>query len=187
MAIRNIVKLPDDRLWDASEPVKHIDASIHKLVDDMFETMYDAPGIGLAGIQIGMPKRVITMDLSKKDSGQHRRVFINAEIIWRSEEKTISEEGCLSIPDYYQEVERAARVKVKYLELDGKMHELEADGLLAICLQHEIDHINGVLFIDYFTRLKRNLVIKKFAKAAGVTKPTDVLTSPKVIKKRVRA
>ena len=142
------------------------DAGIRALVDDMFETMYDAPGIGLAAIQIGVAKRVVTMDLSKKEESHEPRVFINPEITWASKEKSTHEEGCLSIPDYYEEVERPAKVKVKYLDLDGKTHETEVKGLLATCLQHEIDHINGVLFIDHLSRLKRSLIIKKFTKAA---------------------
>ncbi len=166
MAVREIIKLPDKRLRLNSEPVKRIDAGIHKLVDDLFETMYDAPGIGLAAIQIGVAKRVFTTDLSKKEDDLEPLVFINAEITWKSEEKATYEEGCLSIPEYYEEVERPAQVKVKYLDLDGKTHEVEAKGLLAVCLQHEIDHINGVLFIDHISKLKRDRVVKKFAKAA---------------------
>jgi len=165
MAVREIIKLPDKRLRLVSEPVKRVDAGVRKLVDDMFETMYKAPGIGLAAIQIGDPKRVITLDLSKKENDHQPRVFVNPEIIWKSEEKTTREEGCLSIPDYYEEVERPSQVKVKYLDLDGKSHEIKADGLLATCLQHEIDHINGVLFIDHISKLKRDRVIKKFTKA----------------------
>jgi peptide deformylase len=164
MAVRDIIKLPDKRLRLVSEPVKRIDDGIRKLVDDMFDTMYKAPGIGLAAIQIGVPKRVIILDLSKKEDDHKPLVFINAEVTWTSEEKY--EEGCLSIPEYYEEVERPANVKVKYLDLDGKAHETEAKGLLATCLQHEIDHINGVLFIDHLSRLKRSLIIKKFTKAA---------------------
>ena len=149
MAVREIIKLPDKRLRLKSEPVKRIDAGIRKLVEDMFETMYDAPGIGLAAIQIGVAKRVVTMDLSKKDDEREPQVFINPEVTWTSDEKATYEEGCLSIPEYYEEVERPAQVKVKYLDLDGKAHEIEADGLFATCLQHEIDHTNGVLFIDH--------------------------------------
>jgi peptide deformylase len=173
MALREIIKLPDKRLRLVSEPVKQVDAGIKKLVDDMFETMYDAPGIGLAAIQLGVAKRVITMDLSKKEGDHKPQVFINAEITWTSDDKANYEEGCLSIPEYYEEVERPAEVKVKYLDLDGKSHEITAKGLLATCLQHEIDHINGILFIDHLSRLKRSLVIKKFTKAAKntATKP----------------
>lgn len=166
MAVREIIKLPDKRLRLASEPVKTIDASIRKLVDDMLETMYDAPGIGLAAIQIAVAKCVVTMDLSKKSDEHHPRVFINPEITWRSSEKVTHEEGCLSIPEYYEEVERPAEVKVKYLDLDGKPHEITAKGLFATCIQHEVDHTNGVLFIDYLSKLKRDRVTKKFTKAA---------------------
>jgi peptide deformylase len=166
MALREIIKLPDKRLRLVSEPVKRIDAGIRKLVEEMFETMYDAPGIGLAAIQVGVAKRVVTMDLSKKEGEHTPQVFINPELIWSSEDKSTHEEGCLSIPEYYEEVERPAQVKVKYLDLDGKAHEIEAKGLLATCIQHEIDHTNGVLFIDYLSKLKRDRVIKKFTKAA---------------------
>ena len=166
MAVREIITLPDKRLRLVSEPVKRIDADIRKLIDDLFATMYDAPGIGLAAIQIGVPKRVITLDLSKKEDNHEPQVLINPEIVWTSDETGKYEEGCLSIPEYYEEVERPAEVKVKYLDLDGKAHEIDAKGLLATCLQHEIDHTNGVLFIDHLSRLKRNLVIKKFTKAA---------------------
>jgi len=166
MAVRDIIKLPDKRLRLASEPVKHVDAGVKKLIEDMFDTMYKAPGIGLAAIQIGIVKRVITMDLSKKEDNHEPLVFINPEIVWTSEETAKYEEGCLSIPDYYEEVERPAAVKAKYLDRDGKPREIEAKGLLATCLQHEIDHINGVLFIDHLSKLKRDRVIKKFAKAA---------------------
>ena len=166
MAIRDIIKLPDKRLRLVSEPVKHVDAGVRKLIDDMFETMYKAPGIGLAAIQIGVAKRVVTMDLSKKEDNHEPLVFINPEIVWKSDETAKYEEGCLSIPDYYEEVERPKEVKVKYLDRDGSPAEIEAKGLLATCLQHEIDHINGVLFIDHLSKLKRDRVIKKFAKAA---------------------
>jgi len=171
MAIREIIKLPDKRLRLVSEPVKHVDGGVRKLVDDMFETMYKAPGIGLAAIQVGIAKRVITMDLSKKEDNHEPQVFINPEIMWTSDETAKYEEGCLSIPDYYEEVERPAQVKIKYLDRDGKSREIEAKGLLATCLQHEIDHINGILFIDHLSKLKRDRVIKKFAKAAkGIKK-----------------
>ena len=173
MALRDIIILPDPRLRQVSDPVKAIDAETRRLVEDMFETMYAAPGIGLAAIQVGVPKRVVTLDLAKKDEPLQPLVFINPEIVWSSEEKAVYEEGCLSIPEYYEEVERPARVKVKFLDLDGKPHEAEADGLFATCIQHEIDHLNGVLFIDHISKLKRNMVTKRFAKAAklgGTTK-----------------
>jgi peptide deformylase len=166
MALRDILILPDKRLRTVSEPVKAIDAETRKLVADMFETMYDAPGIGLAAIQVGVPRRVVTMDLAKKDEPKKPQVFINPELVWSSEEKQAREEGCLSIPEIYEEVERPAQVRVKYLDLDGREQEVEANGILATCLQHEIDHLNGVLFIDHISRLKRNLITKKFTKQA---------------------
>ena len=166
MAVSAIIKLPDKRLRLVSEPVKRIDAVIRELVEDMFETQYHAPGIGLAAIQVGVAKRVVTMDLSKKEEAHEPRVLINPEITWTSEEKATREEGCLSIPEYYEDVERPVQVKVKYLDLDGKTHEIEAAGLFATCLEHEIDHINGVLFIDHISKLKRDRIIKKLSKAA---------------------
>ncbi len=166
MAVRDIIILPDKRLRLVSEPVKRVDREVRALVDDMFETMYDAPGIGLAAIQIGVPRRVITMDLAKKDAPKEPRIFINPEILSRADERATYEEGCLSIPEFYEEVTRPKEVKVRYLDLDGNEQVVEANGLLATCLQHEIDHINGILFIDHISKLKRDRVIKKFAKAA---------------------
>ena len=166
MSLREIIILPDKRLRLVSEPVKAVDKEIRALIEDMFETMYAAPGIGLAAIQVAVPKRIVTMDLAKKDDPPERRVFINPEVTWSAEEKSVYEEGCLSIPEYYAEVERPVAVKVNYMDLDGKQREIEADGLLATCLQHEIDHLNGVLFIDHLSKLKRDMVIKKYKKAA---------------------
>jgi peptide deformylase len=167
MALRDIIILPDKRLRLVSEPVKSVDSHIRRLVEDMFETMYDAPGIGLAAIQVAVPKRIITVDLAKKkDAPPDPHVFINPEITWESDELVLREEGCLSIPEYYEEVERAAAVKVRYLDIDGKGREIEAEGILATCLQHEIDHLNGVLFIDHLSKLKRDRVIRKYTKAA---------------------
>ncbi len=166
MTIRDILILPDKRLREVSKPVGRIDSATRRLIEDMFETMYAAPGIGLAAIQIGEPKRVVVMDLAKKDEPRQPQVFINPEVVRSSEEKNVHEEGCLSIPEYYEEVERPARVTVRYMDLDGKKQEIEASGLLATCLQHEIDHTNGVLFIDHISKLKRDRVIKKFTKQA---------------------
>lgn len=166
MTVRDILILPDKRLRRVSDPVKKIDAGVRKLVEDMFETMYDAPGIGLAAIQVGTPKRVITMDLAKKEEPKNPQVFINPEVLWTSEEKATYEEGCLSIPEYYDDVERPAQVKVRYLDLEGNPQEVVANGLFATCLQHEIDHLNGILFIDHLSKLKRDRVLKKFTKAA---------------------
>lgn len=170
MAIREIIVLPDKQLRLVSKPVEQVTPAIRKLADDMFETMYDAPGIGLAAIQIAQPLRLITMDLAKRDddgeSQPRPRVFINPEIIGKSEDMSVYEEGCLSIPDYYEEVERPARVRIRFTDLDGKIQEEDAEGLFATCIQHEIDHLNGVLFVDYLSKLKRDRVLKKFTKAA---------------------
>jgi peptide deformylase len=166
MAVREIITLPDKRLRLVSEPVKAVDGELRALVDDMFETMYKAPGVGLAAIQLGIARRVITVDTAKKDEEKQPLVFLNPEILSASQEKSTYEEGCLSIPEYYEEVERPVGVKVRYMDLDGRTHEVDADGFLATVLQHEIDHTNGVLFIDHISKLKRDRVIKKFAKAA---------------------
>ena len=166
MALREIIILPDKRLRLVSEPVKTVDAEVRALVNDMFETMYEAPGVGLAAIQVGVPKRIVTADTAKKDEEKRPQAFLNPEVVWSSEEKATYEEGCLSIPEYYEEVERPTQVKVRFMDLDGKTQEVEAGGLLATVLQHEIDHLNGVLFIDHISKLKRDRVIKKFAKAA---------------------
>ena len=167
MAILPILSLPDPRLRLVSTPVAKIDAAIHKLMDDMLETMYDAPGIGLAAIQIGIDKRIIVIDTSKKEAEDKAPLFIvNPEIIWRAPELRSYEEGCLSIPDFYEEVERPTSVRVRFLDRAGAIQEIDADGLLATALQHEIDHLNGVLFIDHISRLKRGRIVKKFIKAA---------------------
>jgi peptide deformylase len=166
MAQRPILTLPDPRLRLVSAPVDKLDPELRKLVDDMFETMYAAPGIGLAAIQVGVPKRVVTMDLAKKEETKQPVVYINPELLWASDERATYEEGCLSIPEYYEEVERPGQVRVRYTDLDGQVQEIEANGLLATCLQHEIDHLNGVLFIDHLSKLKRDRIVKKFSKAA---------------------
>jgi peptide deformylase len=166
MALREIIKLPDPRLRLVSKPVDKITDEVKNLVADMFDTMYEAPGIGLAAIQVGVPQRVVTLDLARKDEPRQPQAIINPEIVWSAEERSTYEEGCLSIPEFYEEVERPAQVKVRYTDLDGNPHEVEANGLLATCLQHEIDHLNGVLFIDHLSRLKRERIIKKFTKAA---------------------
>jgi peptide deformylase len=179
MAVRDILILPDKRLRLKSEPVERIDRRLRALVAEMFETMYAAPGIGLAAIQIGVPQRVVTMDLAKKEDPKNPLVFINPEVTWRSAENATYEEGCLSIPEYYEEVARPSAVKIKYLDLDGKPQEIEASGLLATCLQHEIDHTDGVLFIDYISKLKRSMVMKRFKKAAKRGEPAKPLAEDK--------
>jgi peptide deformylase len=166
MTIKPLIILPDPVLRQLSKPIERVDSDLQRLADDMLETMYDAPGIGLAAIQIGVPRRMLVIDISREGEEKQPQVFINPEILTSSDERSVYEEGCLSIPDYYAEVERPATVSVKYLDRNGKEQTVEADGLLATCLQHEIDHLNGVLFIDYISRLKREMVIKKFTKAA---------------------
>ncbi len=168
MSIRPLVILPDTKLRLVSEPVKEVTNEIRQLADDMLETMYDAPGIGLAAIQIGVPLRIVTMDLAE-DGGRAASpwCFINPEIVWSSDEKRVYEEGCLSIPEYYEEVERPDRGAGELPRpATASRTRVDADGLLATCLQHEIDHLNGVLFIDYISKLKRDRVIKKFTKVA---------------------
>jgi len=166
MSIRPLVILPDSKLRLVSEPIKEITGEIRQLAEDMLDTMYDAPGVGLAAIQIGVPVRMVTMDVSKSEEERQPLVLINPEITWASEEKRVYEEGCLSIPEYYEEVERPDRVRFRYMNLQGETIEQDADGLLATCVQHEIDHLNGVLFIDYLSKLKRDRVMTKFKKAA---------------------
>ena len=166
MTIKPLIILPDPLLRQVSKPIERVDSDLQRLADDMLETMYDAPGIGLAAIQIGVPRRMLVIDVSREGEEKQPLVFINPEVVKSSDERSLYEEGCLSIPDYYAEVERPATIGVKYLDRDGKEQLIDADGLLATCLQHEIDHLNGVLFIDHISRLKREMVIKKFAKAA---------------------
>ena len=166
MPVKPLVILPDPVLRQVSTPVERVDADVKRLADDMLETMYDAPGIGLAAIQVGLPLRMLVIDLSREDEPRDPAVFINPEILSSSDERNVHEEGCLSIPDYYAEVERPASIRVRYVDAGGAQHEVDADGLLATCLQHEIDHLNGVLFIDHISRLKREMVVKKFRKLA---------------------
>jgi peptide deformylase len=173
MAIRPILCLPDPQLRAVSEKVGVVDDSIRALMDDMLETMYAAPGIGLAAIQIGVAKRVVVMDLAKKDEPRAPRFFVNPEILETSGEETVYEEGCLSLPEYYEDVTRPSKVRVRYLDRDGESREVEAEGLLATCLQHEVDHLDGKLFIDHISRLKRERAIKKFTKAARQNEPTS--------------
>jgi peptide deformylase len=167
MTIRPIVTAPDPILKQASKPVKAVDDKLRALMDDMLETMYDAPGIGLAAIQIGVPKRVLVMDIStrEEDDPPEPKFFVNPEIISASEDVAIYNEGCLSVPEYFAEVERPAEIKVRYLDYDGNQQEIDADGLLATCIQHEMDHLDGVLFIDYLSRVKRDIILRKLLKA----------------------
>ncbi|CAN7284841.1 peptide deformylase [Rhizobium sp. LjRoot98] len=166
MTIKPLIILPDPVLRQLSQPVETVNAEIRSLADDMLETMYDAPGIGLAAIQIGVPRQMLVIDVSKEGEDKQPLVFINPKVLTASDERSVYEEGCLSIPDYYAEVERPATITVEYIDLEGKKLTAKADGLLATCLQHEIDHLNGVLFIDHISKLKREMVIRKFTKAA---------------------
>ena len=164
MAIREILTVPHPALKQVSEPVAAVDDELRALMDDMLATMYDAPGIGLAAIQVGVPKRVIVMDLAREGEEPQPRHFVNPEIVWVSEETVGYEEGCLSVPEYFDEVQRPAKVKLRYLDYQGQAIEEEAEGLFAVCIQHEMDHLNGVLFIDHLSRLKREQAVKKVKK-----------------------
>ncbi|MEM9221949.1 MAG: peptide deformylase [Pseudomonadota bacterium] len=167
MALRDIKILPDPVLRKVAEPISAVDERVRTLSDDMLETMYAAPGIGLAAPQIGILERIIVCDVITEEGAEPQpMVLINPVIEGASEETDVYEEGCLSIPEYTEEVTRPARVRVAYLDRDGAAQKVEADGLLAVCLQHEIDHLNGVLFIDHLSRLKRERVVKKFTKQA---------------------
>jgi peptide deformylase len=170
MALLPIIETPDPLLREISSPVEEVTDELRRLIDDMFETMYAAPGIGLAAIQVGVPKRLLVIDLQEpeEEGGEPVRdpmVFINPEILEASNTLQVYSEGCLSVPDMYAEVERPDRIRARWLDRDGKAHEKELDGLIAICLQHEMDHLEGILFIDHLSRLKRDMILKKLAKA----------------------
>ena len=166
MAIRDILTVPDPVLKQTSLPVEQVDDELRALMDDMLETMYAAPGIGLAAIQIGVAKRVIVMDLAGPEEPKAPRYFVNPEILWKADETAPYEEGCLSVPDIYDEVERPSRVRLRYMNYQGETVEEDAEGLFAVCIQHEMDHLEGVLFIDYLSRLKREQAVKKVKKQA---------------------
>ncbi|MDX3899950.1 MAG: peptide deformylase [Sphingobium sp.] len=170
MSILPILETPDPRLRTISTPVESLDDDLQKLIDDMFETMYDAPGIGLAAIQVGVPKRILVIDLQEpeEEEGPPVRkpmVFINPQILSGSDDLSVYQEGCLSVPDQYAEVERPATIRASWMDREGRIHEEELDGLLATCLQHEMDHLEGILFIDHLSRLKREMLLKKLIKA----------------------
>jgi peptide deformylase len=169
MTKRDILILPDPKLRLVSEPVASVDDAVRQLADDMLETMYAAPGIGLAAIQIGVPSRMLVLDVAREGDDPAPMVVINPEIVWESEERSVYQEGCLSIPEYYEDVERPERIGLRFLDREGAQREIEAGGLLATCLQHEIDHLNGVLFIDHISKLKRDRVVKKFQKQARLS------------------
>ena len=165
----DIITLPDRKLRLPSAPVERVDDELRSFMDSMLETMYAAPGVGLAAVQVGVPRRVTVVDVAEREdeTAKPNPLFlINPEILWASDERQTAEEGCLSIPEYFAEVERPAKVRVGYVDREGKSQALEANGVLAICLQHEIDHLDGKLFIDYLSKLKRDMVIKKFTKQA---------------------
>jgi peptide deformylase len=165
MAIRPILTAPDPRLKEVSRDVERVDAEIRMLIDDMFDSMYAAKGIGLAAIQIGVPKRVIVMDLAQNVDETEPYVFVNPKILWSSDDLAVTEEGCLSVPDIWDNVERPARIKVEHLDREGHVVTVDAEGLLATCLQHEMDHLEGVLFLDHLSRLKRSIALRKLTKA----------------------
>ena len=165
MAQLPILVAPDPRLKAISKPVAEVDAPVRKLMDDMLETMYVAPGVGLAAPQVGVLSRVIVVDVAKDDAPKEPFALANPELVWVSDEDNTYEEGCLSVPEHYADVTRPARIRVRYLDRDNKRQELEADGLLATVIQHEMDHLDGILFIDHLTSLKRNMILRKLLKA----------------------
>jgi len=165
MAIRPIIIAPDPVLKAKAKPVENIDGGIVRLMDDMLETMYRAPGIGLAAPQIGVLQRVIVVDVADKDEKPQPFAMANPEILWKSDETSVHNEGCLSLPDHYADVTRPKQVRLRYIDRDGEVRELDADNMLATCVQHEIDHLNGVLFIDHISLLKRNMILRKLQKA----------------------
>lgn len=167
MAIKTILTEPNKILRQMSNPVDHVGEEEQKLMDDMLETMYAAPGIGLAAIQIGIPKRIIIMDISREKENKNPLHFINPEIVWKADEDIIYEEGCLSVPNQFAEINRPKECHVKYLDYFGQPQLLKAEGLLATCIQHEIDHLEGILFIDYLSKLKKTMIIKKLSKQKG--------------------
>ena len=164
MTIRDILTEPNIKLREKSQPVDKVDKNIQKLMDDMLETMYAAPGIGLAAIQIGVPKRVIVMDIDQKEGKKNPMFFVNPEIINKAEKNSTYEEGCLSVPGQFAEVDRPEQCSVKYLDYYGNPKEINAKGMLATCIQHEVDHLEGVLFIDYLSKLKKSMIVKKLSK-----------------------
>ena len=164
MTIRPILTAPDPRLKAVSEPVARVDDETRKLADDLLETMYAADGIGLAAVQVGVPKRMLVMDIAQQQGSREPMVFINPKIVWASEEMAKFEEGCLSVPEIWDDVERPAKIRAEYQDREGKLQTLEADGLLACCLQHEMDHLEGILFLDHLSKLKRSIALRKSAK-----------------------
>lgn len=165
MAILPIIHAPDPRLKVKCAAVEQVDDAIRRLMDDMLETMYAAPGVGLAAPQVGVPKRLLVADVSARDEEPHPMCLVNPEIVWRSEETAVYEEGCLSLPEEYAEVTRPAQVRIHHLDRDGVEREIEVDGVLSTCLQHEMDHLDGILFVDHLSRLKRSIILRRLQKA----------------------
>jgi peptide deformylase len=174
MAVLPIIVAPDPRLKRIAEPVRQVDAEMRRLMDDMLETMYKAPGIGLAAPQVGVLKRVIVIDLAREDEKPQPLRMANPELIWVSDEDAVYNEGCLSLPEHYADVTRPAAIKVRYLDHENEIREMEADGLLATCIQHEMDHLEGILFVDHLTALKRNIILRKLLKAKKSDQPVSV-------------
>jgi len=164
VSIRKIITEPDPILRQISKPVEKVGIEEQKLMDDMLETMYAAPGIGLAAIQVGVPKRIIVLDISSKDSTKNPMYFVNPEIIIKSKNNSTYEEGCLSVPGQFAEIDRPDKCHIKYLDYNGQPQEIKAEGMLATCIQHEIDHLEGILFIDYLSKLKKSMIVKKLSK-----------------------
>ena len=164
MALKKILTEPNKILRQQSLPVEKVDGELQKLIDDMLETMYAAPGIGLAAIQVGVPKRVIVLDIASKDEPKNPMCFINPEIIEKSETNSTYEEGCLSVPGQFAEIDRPSKCYLKYLDYYGQPKEIKAEGMLATCIQHEMDHLEGILFIDYLSKLKKSMIVKKLSK-----------------------
>ena len=174
MALLPILTAPDPRLKKKSKPVETVDAEVRRLMDEMLETMYAAPGIGLAAPQVGALKRVIVIDIAREDEKPQPLRMANPELIWVSEEDAVYNEGCLSLPEHYADVTRPAAIKVRYLDHENEIREMEADGLLATCIQHEMDHLEGILFVDHLTALKRNIILRKLLKAKKSDQPVSV-------------
>ncbi|WP_422368885.1 peptide deformylase [Pelagibius sp.] len=171
MALLPIITAPDPRLKKVCTPVETVDADIRRLMDDMLETMYNAPGIGLAAPQVGVLKRVIVVDVAAEDQPRAPLCMANPELIWVSDDDATYEEGCLSLPEHYGDVVRPAAIKLRYLDRENEIREMDADGLLATCIQHEMDHLDGILFVDHMTALKRNMILRKLLKAKKADKP----------------
>jgi peptide deformylase len=168
MSVLTILTAPDPRLKAKAKPVERVDAGVRRLMDDLLETMYSAPGVGLAAPQVGVASRVIVLDLAKDGEPRQPLRMANPQIVWAATENAVYEEGCLSVPEHYAEVARPAAVRVRYLDHENEARELAASGLLATCVQHEMDHLNGILFIDHLTALKRNIILRKLAKARKI-------------------